>query len=254
MALFRLSVANVSRKKGTGRSAVAAASYQSREKLYNEHEDRTYDYTKKGGLLHSEIRLPENAPSELSERGTLWNLVEKTEKRSNARTAREIILALPRELSLPEWIEMLTEYIVENFVSQGMVVDYAIHEGDYSDNPHAHLLIPTREVRPEGFGPKNRDWDKTERLCQWRENWAITQNRIFMSKGLDARVAHKSYKRRGIDRTPTYHLGPVLSAMERSGIKTRLGDVNREIEKRNLERKEQKQLEYQQSRGRERGR
>jgi ATP-dependent exoDNAse (exonuclease V) alpha subunit len=235
---------------------VAAASYQAREKIHNERESRTYDYTKKGGLLHSKIQLPENAPPELSDRGILWNTVEKSERRRNARTTMEIILALPRELTMPEWKELVTEYIVENFISQGMVVDFAIHEGDHSDNPHIHILIPTREVQPDGFGAKNRNWNKKECLCLWRENWARAQNRIFMSKGLDARVAHKSYKRRGLDRTPTYHLGPVLSAMERREIKTSLGDVNREIEKRSREHEEQKQREQelQQSRGRERGR
>ena len=257
MALYRLSATYVSRKNGTGRSAVAAASYQSRERIYNERENRIYDYSNKSGLLHSEIRLPENAQPQLSDRGILWNAVEWAESRCNARTARELILALPRELTLPDWIDMVTEFITENFIKHGMIADFAIHEGDHSDNPHAHLLLTTREVCPNGFGAKNRDWDKKERLIQWRENWAIAQNRIFMLKGLDIRVAHKSYQRRDIDRIPTYHLGPVLSAMERRGTNTLWGDVNREIEKRNREHEEQNRQrvqEYQQSRGRERGR
>jgi len=257
MALYRLSATYVSRKNGTGRSAVAAASYQSRERIYNERENRIYDYSNKSGLLHSEIRLPENAQPQLSDRGILWNAVEWAESRCNARTAREIILALPRGLTLPDWIDMVTEFITENFIEHGMIVDFAIHEGDHSDNPHAHLLLTTREVCPDGFGAKNRDWDKKERLIQWRENWAIAQNRIFMLKGLDARVAHKSHKRRGDDKyKSTKHLGPVFAAMEKRGIKTRLGDYNRtiEAEREHEEQNRQRVQEYQQSRGRERGR
>ena len=258
MDYYRFSATYVSRKNGKGRSAVAAASYQSRERIHNEHEGRTYDYTKKGGFIHSEIYLPENAPPEFFDRGTLWNAVEKAESRSNARTAREIILALPRARILPILVskELLTNYIIETFVSQGMIADIAIHEGDHSDNPHAHILLTTRDVGPDGFGAKNRDWDKRENIERWREAWANAQNREFMLRGLDARVAHKSYKRRNMDRKPTLHLGPALSAMERRQIKTCKGDYNRTIEAKREEQERQNQMESElhQSRGRERGR
>jgi len=228
---------------------VAAAAYLSGQKLYNEYDGRTYNYAQKTGIYYSEILLPANAPRRFLDRQALWNAVEKSERRVNSRTAREIVLALPREFTFPEQKAVAIKYILDTFVSQGMCADVAIHVSRHSYNPHLHVLLTTREVGPEGFGMKNRDWDKKEYLNLWREQWANALNREFILRGLDVRVAYKSYSRRDMTREPALHLGPVLSAMERRGIKTRRGDVNRGIEARNRERTEQEhqrqqELEY----------
>jgi len=228
---------------------VAAAAYRSGERLaYNGH---THDYTQRGDIIKTEIILPENAPPEFSDRETLWCAVEKAEdcstRRMAARTAREIVLALPRELTFESSVALVREFVIETFVRKGMCADIAIHRGESKDsnspeadhlqlpphNPHAHVLLTTRTVGPDGFGLKNRDWDKKSALMEWRQRWADVQNRTFARKGLPARVDHRSYKDRGINREPTVHLGPKVAAMERRGIQTKRGDKNRNITARN---------------------
>ena len=195
-----------------------------------------------------------------SNREILWNSVEKAEDKSNrcasAQTARAIMLALPNEIEIAqeERIDLVTKFVSEVFVSLGMIADIAIHDkGD--GNPHTHILLSMRDVGPDGFGKKNREWNKL--LKTWRSEWARAQNYLLMSKGLDARVASKSHKKRGDDEhKPTLHLGPALSAMEKKGIKTLKGEYNRAI----LAERVQKELDRKQERekirnqDRERGR
>lgn len=244
MAIYHLHVGIVSRK--TGRSSVAAAAYRSGEKLHskhdgitydytpvkidsisaaayrsgeklhNEHDGKTHDYTKKTGVVYSEIMLPKNALKEYKDRATLWNAVEKSEKRYDAQTARDIDVALPIEFNRQEQIETLRKYIQENFVAHGMCADFSIHDkGD--GNPHAHILLTTRDVTEKGFGKKNREWNKIERLEQWRENWAIICNEKLREKGLSDRIDHRTLKAQGIDREPTIHIGVATKHMERAG-------------------------------------
>ncbi|MCL2671285.1 MAG: MobA/MobL family protein [Clostridiales bacterium] len=241
MAIYHLHVKTISR--GSGRSVVAAAAYRTGEKhtaleaaAYRSGDELSayrkgikHDYRRKRGIAHKEIILPEGAPREYNDRSTLWNTVELSEKRKDARTAREIEMALPVEFDLQEQIELLREYIKRNFVDKGMCADFAIHDKN-DGNPHSHILLTTREVTNEGFGKKNRDWDKVERLVEWREDWARVCNERLAAKGLDERIDHRTLEAQGIDREPTIH----------EGRNPERAKTNEEIKRRNREREESK--------------
>ena len=244
VAIFYMDVNIIGRS--SGRSAVGASAYRAGEKLRSNavksaaygsgsklrNGEIIHDYTKKKGVMHSEIILPDNAPPEYADRETLWNAVEKSEKRKDAQLAREIILALPREFDLSEHIEVTRRYVKENFVNKGMIADFAIHDTK-SANPHAHIMLTTRNVSHDGFGLKNTDWNKKTNLLEWRGAWTHTINTIFERKGLDTRIDHRSYREQGIDREPMIHLGHKAAALERQGVKTEKGNHNREVTQRN---------------------
>ena len=137
IAIYHCNIGIVSR--GKGKSAVAAAAYRSGEKITNEWDGMTHDYTRKRGVVHTEILLPPHAPPSFSDRAALWNSVELYEKAGNAQLAREIDAALPIELSREEQIRLVREYCSSQFVSRGMCVDFAIHDTD-SGNPHCHIM------------------------------------------------------------------------------------------------------------------
>jgi hypothetical protein len=250
MVLYHLSIKIIGR--GSGRSATGAAAYRaggilrsaayrSGEELRDETGEIVHDYTRKTGVVHSEIILPDGAPPEFADRQILWNAVDAREIRKDARFAREIEVALQIEFDLKEQLEVLREYIRENFVDKGMIADFSIHNNE--GNPHAHIMLTTHHVTPDGFGLKNPDWDKKAELISWRKNWAEINNRMFERKGLAERIDHRSYKDRGIDREPTIHLGVDASKLEKRGKRSKRGDINREIEKRNQERAERKKSE-----------
>ncbi|MCL2359028.1 MobA/MobL family protein [Candidatus Bathycorpusculum sp.] len=251
----RSAVGAAAYRAGEKLQSVAHASYQSGEKLYDIGDNVTHDYTRKGGVAHSEIMLPkteillaaernlrpnaeiqnqpQGAPPEYADRQTLWNAVEKREKRKDAQLAREFIVALPREFNLDEQIDVMREYIQESFVNKGMIADFSIHDkGD--GNPHSHIMLTMRDVTPDGFGLKNTAWNKKDVFLEWRKGWADVNNRMFERKGLDERIDHRSYRDRGIDREPMVHMGYMAAALERKGIRTERGDMNREIKRRNL--------------------
>ena len=141
MAIYHCSIKIISR--AGGRSAIASAAYRSGEKLYNDETGLTFDFTYKGGVAMNEIILPSNAPKEYQDRETLWNVVQKVEKRSDAQFAREIEVALPVELTRDEQIECVRDFVMENFVAEGMIADWALHDkGD--GNPHAHIMLTMR--------------------------------------------------------------------------------------------------------------
>ena len=244
--------------RGSGRSALGAAAYRmggvlrsaayrAGEELRDDTGEIVHDYTRKGGVLYSEIILPNNAPPEFADRQILWNAVDARENRKDSQLAREIVVALQREFDAQENMEVLREYMRENFVDKGMIADFSIHDkGD--DNPHAHIMLTTRHVTPEGFGLKNTDWNKKELFAEWRKSWADVNNRMFERKGFDERIDHRSYKEQGIDKEPMLHLGAKASAKEKRGIRTRRGDINRERQARNEERakKAAEKAEYEQ--------
>ena len=252
VAIYHLHVSIISRK--TGRSSVGASAYRAGEKLYNEHDGITHDYsnrsstrasayrsgekinehnfTNKRGVIYSEIILPENVPREFADRATLWNAVEKSEKRKDAQTARDIDVALPVEFSRQEQIQIMREYVQENFVDKGMIADFAIHDKN-DGNPHAHIMLTTRDVDKNGFKGKNRDWNKPEYLKSWRENWSDKCNEKLQQKGLNERINHRTLEAQGIDREPTIHIGVQGKALERKGIITEKVRKNREIIERN---------------------
>ena len=147
IAIYHCNIGIVSR--GKGKSAVAAAAYRSGEKITNEWDGMTHDYTRKRGVVHTEILLPPHAPPSFSDRSTLWNSVELYEKAGNAQLAREIDAALPIELSREEQIRLVREYCSSQFVSRGMCVDFAIHDTD-SGNPHCHIMLTMRPLDERG--------------------------------------------------------------------------------------------------------
>jgi len=203
MASYHLSAKMVARS--SGRSSVAAAAYRSRSNIYDKRQGLTFDYTRKKDLAHSEILLPEHAPDRFRDRPTLWNEVEHAERRRDAQLAREIELALPAELTLSQNIELVREFAKANFVDHGMIADVNIHMK--KDNPHAHILLTTREVTEEGFGKKVRGWNSNATLLSWREEWAKLQNQKLLIYGHDIQVDHRSFADRGIELIPEIHLG-----------------------------------------------
>lgn len=147
MAIYHLEAKVISR--GAGRSAVAAAAYMSCSQILNDYDGVQHDYTRKQGLVWQQIFLPEYAPAEWSDRGTLWNAVEENEKTKDSRLAREFVVALPIEMGKAEWESLLTEFIKDNFVADGMCVDVCIHDTD-GHNPHAHIMVTVRPLAENG--------------------------------------------------------------------------------------------------------
>ncbi len=155
MAIFHMSFSNISAGKGRSAIASASAAYRSVEKLFDDKECRHYFYSR-SVMPESFILIPKNAPAWASNREQLWNEVEKKDRKSNSRYAKEFNVALPIELSVDEQKTLLTKYVQENFVDQGMVADVAIHR-DHPDNPHAHVMLTNRPFNPDGtWGQKTK--------------------------------------------------------------------------------------------------
>ena len=134
----------------------------------------------------------------------------KAEKRKDAQVAREVEFALPRELSADDCRDLARRFVTEEMTARGMVADLAIHDRSSSDggrNPHAHVLLTMRRLGPDGFGPKEREWNKTELVETWREQWAAACNDALARAGEEARIDHRTLEEQGILREPTIHLG-----------------------------------------------
>ena len=258
IAIYHCSIKIVSR--GKGKSAVAAAAYRAGEKLTNEWDGLTHDYTRKGGVVHSEIMLPPHAPPSFSDRSILWNSVELYEKAGNAQLAREIDAALPIELSREEQIRLVREYCSSQFVSKGMCVDFAIHDTD-SGNPHCHIMLTMRPLDERGaWAAKSKKeydldengerirlpsgrykthkvdltgWNDKGNALLWRKAWADISNSYLERAGSTERIDHRSNAERGIDEIPTVHMGVAACQMEKKGIATEKGELNRTIRKSN---------------------
>lgn len=255
MAIYHLSAKVISRS--TGRSATACAAYRSGEKLTDERTQEVYDYTRKR-VDGSEIHAPEHAPEWVHDRQRLWNEVEHAEKRKDAQVAREIEIALPKELKEEDRKELVRSFVKEQCADRGMVADVSFHE-QKGENPHAHILLTTRDITPEGFGPKNRDWNRKELLETWREEWSNAANRSLERAGLESRIDHRSLDVQGLEREPQIHLGPHVAQMEARGILTERGSRALEIAERNAElEQKQRRMAYERDRpieaGEERGR
>lgn len=260
MAQFRLEVQAI--KRADGRSAVAAAAYRAATSLHDARLEMTFDYTAKGGVVFAGVMAPEGAPASFLNRETLWNAAEAADKRADSRTAREVLISLPHELSDDQRHDLVRAFVADSLVARGMIADYAIHDPDaHGDqrNHHAHILVTTRRVAPEGFGLKGREWDNPDAVAALRLEWCAIQNQHLRERlGPDApQVSHLSLDRRGEDQEPTIHLGPAASGMERRGEATDRGDINRRIEARNNARKEGpkkvRDLEDRMAQGLERG-
>lgn len=231
MAIFHMNFSNIS--GGNGRSAVASASYRSGEKLHSELENKNYFYDRVV-MPEAFILTPKNASEWASDRETLWNEVEAIDRKINSRYAKEFNVALPIELSEQEQKNLLTKYVQENFVNSGMVADIAIHR-DHPDNPHAHVMLTNRPFNADGtWGQKSKteyildengnktrtergnirqrkiwivDWDKKEKISEWRKNWANAVNQVLEAKNFPDRISEKSYEEQSIDEVATQHEG-----------------------------------------------
>ncbi|NLR73510.1 Ti-type conjugative transfer relaxase TraA, partial [Novosphingobium sp. ERN07] len=242
MAIFHLSVKVISRS--SGRSAVAAAAYRAAEQLRDERLDRVHNFTNKEGVVHSEVLLPEGAPQHLADREKLWNAVEAAEKRKDAQLAREVELAIPRELTKKQGIALVREFVKAEFVARGMIADLNVHWDIGKDGlakPHAHIMLTMREVRDAGdgkaaFGAKVRDWNRTELVELWRERWAEYVNERLAELDIDARIDHRSLEAQGIALEPQDKIGPAASRMGARGLEAERIEEHRAIAQRNGDR------------------
>lgn len=229
-----------------GRSIAAAIAYATAQKIMDERQGLEFDYTRKSGVMETGIAAPDYAPGWVYDTAQLLNNIETAEKRVDGRTAREMIIALPHEMTDRQRADLLKDYINDNFTSRGMVAMFAIHEPDRQGddrNYHAHVILPTREITADGFKlKKNREWDKNETLEEWKENWCDLVNERAQELGLDIHLDPSSPEERG--RMATQHMGEQATAMERKGIKTERGNYNRQAQEynREMERK-QRELE-----------
>lgn len=220
MAIYHLSVKTISRS--AGRSATAAAAYRAGVEITDERTGEIHDYTRKGGVESAELVLPAGAPEWAADRAALWNAAEQAEKRKNSTVAREFEIALPAELSPAERARLARDLAREIVERHGCAADVCIHapgkDGD-DRNHHAHILLTTRRLGPEGFGEKTRELDDQKTgpqiVAQWRERFAALTNERLRENGIEARVDHRTLEAQGIEREPTRHLGPAATGYER---------------------------------------
>ena len=252
-------------QRSKGQSAVEQSAYISRTSLYSDYYGMTYNRTAKEDLVGAGVLLPEHAPPEFEDRAVLWNSVEKNEKAKNAQLARSLKYSLPNEWDEATARQVMERFIKEQFVDKGMCADYGIHRS-YNDkgqpNLHIHILLTLRPLNEDGtWGAKSRkeyvldadgnripnasgkgyksrkvnviDWNEKGKAKEWRNAIAEVINATNEKAGIAERVDPRSYKDRGIPLIPTIHLGERASALERKGIRTERGNINRAIEKYN---------------------
>jgi ATP-dependent exoDNAse (exonuclease V) alpha subunit len=239
MAIYFLNLKTLGR--ATGSSAVSAAAYRAGERIKDERTGRTYDHSGRRDVLHKEIMLPNRFAAEkmawAMDRGNLWNSAEGAERRGDARTAREYLVAVPPELSPQARINLVKGFSRELVERYGFALDIAIHAprnypGSDPRNFHAHLLATTREVTPTGLGAKTAlEWSDTHRrqmglgsavgeLLYVREHWATAANAALEQEHVNARIDHRTLKAQGIDREPKLHIPHAAFEMERRGYRS----------------------------------
>ncbi|OEC96893.1 Ti-type conjugative transfer relaxase TraA [Rhizobium sp. YK2] len=232
MAIYHCSMKTISRSGG--RSAVASAAYRAAVKLTNERDGLVHDFTRKQGVDHAEIVLPEGVEADWArDRSSLWNAVERAEVRKDARVAREFEIALPHELNPEQRLSLTRDFARELANRYGAAVDFAIHQpqgqGDVR-NVHAHLLMTTRVVGETGLGEKtlierenkwllNNDQPTSHmQLREIRQAWEHHANRHLVRAGLEVRIDHRSHLERGLEIEPTEHMGVHASQMDQRGM------------------------------------
>lgn len=236
MAIYHFSAKVISRAAGS--SALASAAYRSASRLHDQRLDRHHDFSDKAGVVHSEVMLPDGAPEHLSDRERLWNDVEAAELRKDAQLAREIEFAIPREMTEDQGIELARDFVRDEFVDRGMIADLNVHWDIGADGlakPHAHVMLTMREVSEDGFGSKNRDWNRTDLLEKWRERWSEHVNERLAELDIDTRIDHRSLEAQGIDLEPQHKIGPAASRMAAQGLESERVDEHREIARSNGE-------------------
>ena len=244
-------------KKG---KVIAKAAYNARDRLRDDYYGKIENYTQIKDLVFSKIFLPEHVPKKYANREYLWNEVEKIEKNKNAQLARNLLFALPRELSEEDRIHLLCEFVEENFTSKGMIADCNIHNkmaSDDQEQPHAHILLTLREIDKEGnWKPKSRkeyildengekiklksgnyksrkintnDWNERDKAKQWRESFAKKANEYLARNNIQKRIDPRTFEEQGREELPQIHLGTSSYQMEKKGIRTERGNRNRMI-------------------------
>lgn len=267
-----MKVKNVSKHK---QSAIAKAAYVSNEALYSERDEETKKYKTRGIKPESFILAPTHAPSFVFDRQKLWNEAEKVEKQFNARVMKEIVVALPIELSDSQQTELTKKFVQEVLVADGMVADVSIHR-DQEHNPHAHILLTVRPFNDDGTWFKNKSkkeyildpngekiknengdyktrnvdltgWTKKETLLQWREHFAQMTNDFYKNNNINESVSHLSYEEQGLDKLPKQRLTRNEFYIEKQAEKkavedgreyvpvTHYGTLNKQIEEYNEE-------------------
>ena len=268
MAIFHCSIKIISRS--AGKSATSASAYRAGTKVYDDELGETFDYTKKRGVVFSEVLLCANAPQEFTDREKMWNSVQAIEKAKNSQLCREVEVALPVELSREEQVRLVREYIQENFTSKGMCADWALHDkGD--GNPHAHILLTVRPIKSNGeWGAKRKDsyalddkgnkipvidlntgkqkigsrgrkmwerisvpstdWNDQSRAEEWRKGWADVCNKYLQGR---TRIDHRSYARQGKKQLPTMHEGYIARKMAKRGKKSTIINYNAKVRRTN---------------------
>jgi Ti-type conjugative transfer relaxase TraA len=238
MAIYHLHVKVLGRKSGS--SAVASAAYRSGARLRDERLDRNHDFSAKRGVVHSEVLLPENAPEAWIDRERLWNDVEAFEVRKDAQLAREVEFAIPRELTHARGIELARDFVRGEFVDRGMIADLNVHwdmAEDGMPKPHAHVMLTMRAVDENGFGPKVREWNRTEMLERWRRRWAELANERLAELDIDTRIDHRSLEAQGLALEPQSQIGASAQRIEGEGIEAAdRAEIHREIARKNGER------------------
>ncbi len=249
MAIYHCSMKPIARSGG--RSAVAAAAYRTATMMLNERDGLVHDFTRKKGVEHAEIVLPEGVEADWAlDRSRLWNAVEHAEKRKDARVAREFEIALPHELTSEQRLELTRDFARDLANRYGAAVDFAIHqphtEGDVR-NFHAHVLMTTRTVGPDGLGEKtlierenkwllNHDQPTSHmQLRDIRQAWENHANRHLARAGLDVRIDHRSHLERGLEIEPTEHMGVFASQMDRRGLEVSRTRIDDKAARRNAE-------------------
>ena len=249
MSIFHLSVKPISRS--TGRSVTAAAAYRAGAEIVDHRTGEVHDYTRKGDIEHSEILVPPGSPAWAEDRSALWNAAEAAENRKDARVARDYEVAIPKELTRAQGIALVRDFSQSLADRYGVAVDFNVHRDQLKNwdgtekgwqGYHAHILTSTRKLGRDGFGAKaDPELSDTKRkslgldngaseVGKVRERWEVAANRHLEQASQSQRIDRRSLEAQGIDREPTVHLGPIATDLERRGIRSDLGEINRRIE------------------------
>lgn len=200
-------------QKSSSQSILAKGAYNNRTNLTNLDTGEKYYHQSRGGLVSSSVLIPDNSPQWLQEVSAdlseFFSYIQKGEKRKDAQIMREVTLALPHELNEKQTILLAKNYVKKIFVDQGMVVNLAIHKPNVKGDPrniHAHILLTMREILPDGFGKKVREWNTM--VPQWRDEWERLANSYLSEHGFPPRIEMKSYERQALDKVPIRYTGP----------------------------------------------
>lgn len=225
MALYRLSVRTHS-KAAVG-SIVAGAAYRAGENLVDHTQDKTHRYAnRQHAVVQTGILAPANAPDWVYQREDLWNEVQASNSRANARFAREMLISLPRELRHDQNWALVHSFVERECVGRGMVADIAFHDTEAADgerNPHAHVLLTTRTIDRDGFGQVETRWNHKGLIEHWRTAWEDHANDALDDAGSEARIDHRSHKNQEVDAEP-HHMPREAMAMEERGVESHAGD------------------------------